>query len=159
MHLVLIRLFAEPGIFLPPAMAAHVRGVRCIIGCAVACLSLVAIAKEYSTNRRHHTSFSQELKRDADGNLLQEIQHFGDAPVRGAPAGPDKERYAESDSASSSHFHHHRLHIPSHSHRHTRSKEEATPPKPSSKDSKNGHALRPVTTRQDSSRSLRNLKE
>jgi len=140
-------------------MAVHARGVRCFIGCAVACLSLIGIAKECLTNRPHHTFFSQELKRDTDENLLQEIQHFGDAPVRGVPAGPDKERYAEGDATSNSHFHRHRLHIPSPSHRHTRSKEEATPPKPPSKDLSNGHALRPVTTRQDSSRSLRNLKD
>ncbi|KAL8930786.1 MAG: hypothetical protein Q9208_000327 [Pyrenodesmia sp. 3 TL-2023] len=96
---------------------------------------------------------------DTDGVAPQEIQQYGDAPVRHAPAGPDRDRYAEDDSPSSTNttnHHHHRLHFPRH--RHTRSKDE--PPKPPSKDMPgNGYASRPPTFRQESSTSIRGLKD
>ncbi|KAL9593946.1 MAG: hypothetical protein Q9179_005626 [Wetmoreana sp. 5 TL-2023] len=90
---------------------------------------------------------------------FQEIQQYGDAPIRHAPAGPDRQRYADDDSPSSnnnSHHHHHRLHFPRH--RHTRSRED--PPKPPSKDMPgNGYPSRPPTLRQESSASVRALKD
>ncbi len=86
-------------------------------------------------------------------NLLQDLQQYGDAPIRKAPAGPDKQRYAEGDIPSSNHHHHHRrLHLPGH--RHTRSRDE--PPRPPSKD--NIYPPRPLTGRQDTS-SVRTLRD
>lgn len=78
-------------------------------------------------------------------NVLQDLQQYGDAPIRQAPAGLDKQRYAEGDPPPSHAHHHHRLHFPGH--RHTRSKEE--PPRPLSKDAI--YPPRPLTGRQDSS--------
>lgn len=78
-------------------------------------------------------------------NVLQDLQQYGDAPIRQAPAGLDKQRYVEGDPPPSHTHHHHRLHFPGH--RHTRSKEE--PPRPPSKDAI--YPPRPLTVRQDSS--------
>ncbi|KAL8950261.1 MAG: hypothetical protein Q9222_003705 [Ikaeria aurantiellina] len=89
---------------------------------------------------------------------FKEIQQYGDAPVRQAPAGPDSQRYADDDSPSAlnSHNHHHRLHFPRH--RHTRSRED--PPKPPSKDMPlNGYPPRPSASRQESSNSVRVMKD
>ena len=85
--------------------------------------------------------------------MLQDLQQYGDAPIRQAPAGIDKSRYAEGDPPSSHHHHHHRLHFPGH--RHTRSKEE--PPRPPSKDSV--YPPRPFTSRQDSAPNGRSLRD
>ena len=96
------------------------------------------------------------LHAEANG-AVQEIQQYGDAPVRHAPAGLDKQRYTEDDNLpSQSHHHHHRLHFPGH--RHTRSKDEA--PKPPLKDFQgNGLHSRPPALRQESSASMRVLKD
>lgn len=87
---------------------------------------------------------------------FKEIQQYGNAPVRNAPAGLDKDRYADDESPLSTNHHHHRLHFPRH--RHTRSREE--PIKVSSKDMPtNGISSRPPTFRQESSTSVRALKD
>ncbi|KAL2057206.1 hypothetical protein ABVK25_002259 [Lepraria finkii] len=89
---------------------------------------------------------------------FKEIQQFGDAPVRQAPAGLDKQRYADGEPPPHKHHHSHqphRLHLPHH--RHTRSKEE--PPTPPPKDPGNGNLTRPLTHRQDSSSNVRMLKD
>lgn len=122
------------------------------------CLAVLGISDLPPRRPRERCAFPQDVMLlDTDINALQEIQQFGDAPVRGAPAGLDRERYAESDTSTSNHHHHHhKLHFPGH--RHTRSREE--PPKPPSKDSNNGYPIRPSKHRQDSSASLRtNLKD
>ena len=121
------------------------------------CLAVLGISDLPSWKRREHCAFPKDvISLGTDVNALQEIQQFGDAPVRGAPAGPDRERYAEGDTSTPNHHHHHKLHFPGH--RHTRSREE--PPKPPSKDSNNGYPIRPSKHRQDSSTSLRtNLKD
>lgn len=119
------------------------------------CLAIFGISELQVRNYRKHCSFPKyKVPEKTDTNILQEIQQYGDAPVRGAPAGLDKERYTESDNSTthSHHHHHHKLHLPGH--RHTRSKDE--PPRPPSKDSSNGSAVRPSKHRQDSSSSLRN---
>ncbi|KAL8908405.1 MAG: hypothetical protein Q9207_000824 [Kuettlingeria erythrocarpa] len=107
----------------------------------------------------NRTFLNKTLNTDTDEVASQEIQQYGDAPVRHAPAGPDRDRYAEDDSPSSTsttNHHHHRLHFPRH--RHTRSKDDA--PKPPSKDMPgNGYPARPATFRQESSTSIRGLKE
>ncbi|KAL8721703.1 MAG: hypothetical protein Q9225_001653 [Loekoesia sp. 1 TL-2023] len=104
-------------------------------------------------------AFLNQTQQDTDGNALQEIQQYGDAPVRHAPAGPDRDRYADDESLSSTnnqHHQHHRLHFPRH--RHNRSRDE--PPKPPSKDmSANGYPSRPSAARQESSASVRALKD
>ncbi|KAI4259581.1 MAG: hypothetical protein LQ352_000649 [Teloschistes flavicans] len=106
-----------------------------------------------------HRDFHDQIQNsEANKRASQEIQQYGDAPVRHAPAGPDRQRYADDDSPSSnnSHHHHHRLHFPRH--RHTRSKDE--PPKPPLKDMPgNGYPSKPPTLRQDSAASVRVLKE
>lgn len=90
--------------------------------------------------------------------MPQDLQQYGDAPIRQAPAGLDNQRFAENDSQPSQHqhhhrhHHHHRIHFPGH--RHTRSRDE--PPKPPTKDSI--HPPRPFTSRQDSN-SMRMLKD
>ena len=97
-------------------------------------------------------------RRLANDNQLQEFQQFGDAPVRQAPAGLDKQRYADGEPAHHKHHHSHhphRLHLPHH--RHTRSKEE--PPTPPPKDPGHGNLTRPLTYRHDSSSSIRMLKD
>ncbi|KAL8771908.1 MAG: hypothetical protein Q9209_002846 [Squamulea sp. 1 TL-2023] len=85
---------------------------------------------------------------------FKEIQQYGDAPVR-----HDRQRYADDDSPSSTNANnqqHHRLHFPRH--RHTRSREEA--PKPPAKDMPGGtYPSRPPTLRQESSSSVRVLKD
>lgn len=119
------------------------------------CLAALGIGDTQVRKHRRQCSFLKyESLRDTNNFTFQENQHFGDAPVRGAPAGLDKERYAEGDTSTSHsyHHHHHKLHFPGH--RHTRSREEA--PKPPLKDLNNGYAVRPSKHRQDSSASLRN---
>lgn len=104
-------------------------------------------------------AFLKQIPRaDTDGVATQEFQQYGDAPVRHAPAGPDRDRYAgdESPSSNNNHHHHHRLHFPRH--RHNRSREEG--PKPPAKDmTGNGYPSRPPTLRQESSASIRALKD
>ncbi|KAI4110967.1 MAG: hypothetical protein LQ339_000969 [Xanthoria mediterranea] len=83
---------------------------------------------------------------------FKEYQQYGDAPVR--------QHCADDDSPSSTNTtnnqHHHRLHFPRH--RHTRSKEEA--PRPPAKDMPGGaYPSRPPTLRQESSSSVRALKD
>ena len=91
----------------------------------------------------------------ANKTCTQDLSQYGDAPIRQAPAGPDKQRYAEGESANHGHpHHHHRIHLPHH--RHTRSREEA--PRPPTKEAGNGHATRPLTNRQDSN-NIRMLKD
>ena len=119
------------------------------------CLAALGIGESQARKSWQEPSFLEHGSLcEADNLTLQEIQHFGDAPVRGAPSGLDKERYAEGDTSTSHshHNHHHKLHFPGH--RHTRSREEA--PKPPLKDLNNGYAVRPSKHRQDSSASLRN---
>ena len=103
-----------------------------------------------------HSFLFWKSRLAANGNEFhQEISQYGDAPVRQAPAGLDKQRYAEGEPPSHYHHHHHRLHLPHH--RHTRSREEA--PRPPPKDTGNGHPIRPLTGRQDSMSSVRMLKD
>ena len=98
----------------------------------------------------------RKLRGVANKTYPQDLSQYGDAPVRQAPAGPDKQRYAESESTSHSnhHHHHHRIHLPHH--RHTRSREDA--PKPPPKEVGNGHPMRPLTNRQESN-NIRTLKD
>ncbi|KAL9010950.1 MAG: hypothetical protein Q9173_004162, partial [Seirophora scorigena] len=104
-------------------------------------------------------AFLKQIPRaDTDGVATQEIQQYADAPVRHAPAGPDRDRYTgdESPSSNNNHHHHHRLHFPRH--RPNRSREEG--PKPPAKDMPgNGYPSRPPTLRQESSASIRALKD
>ena len=92
--------------------------------------------------------------KGADSDVNQDYSQYGDAPVRQEPAGPDKQRYASPEPSSNASHHHHRLHFPGH--RHTKSKED--PPKPPSKDAVNGHPMRPLKFRQESSASIQPLK-
>ena len=88
----------------------------------------------------------------ANIHTSQDIQQYGDATVRPAPAGLDKQRYVENDPPAP-HQHHphlHRLHLPGH--RHSRSKEEV--PKPPLKDLNNAYLVRPLTNRQNSAASV-----
>lgn len=142
-------------------VVSRLRTASTIVGCFAAYLSVLCLGNlRTSKHPERHIESRRCVELGTDETQLQEIQHFGAAPVRGAPAGPDKERYADTDSSTSnSHHHHHRLHLPGHGHRHTRSREEPAPPRPPAKDTGNGHAIRPVKTRQDSSASLRNLKD
>ncbi|KAL8999220.1 MAG: hypothetical protein Q9169_001885 [Polycauliona sp. 2 TL-2023] len=102
-----------------------------------------------------YRTFLDEIQEPETNNVgYQEIQQYGDAPVR--------QRYAEDDSPSSttttnnSQNHHHRLHFPRH--RHTRSKDEA--PRPPAKDMPgSAYPSRPPTLRQESSTSVRALKD
>ncbi|KAL8738310.1 MAG: hypothetical protein Q9181_000899 [Wetmoreana brouardii] len=112
----------------------------------------------------HRAFLDQIHELDTNQGDFQEIQQYGDAPVRHAPAGPDRQRYADDSPSSTNnshhhhnqHHHHHRLHFPRH--RHTRSRED--PPKPPSKDMPgNGYPSRPPTLRQESSASVRALKD
>lgn len=126
----------------------------------IACLSLIGLNESHlhSPITYSRAVLSQRYSQQANAKLLQDLQQYGDAPVRPAPAGPDKQRYMEGEppAAQSSHHHHHhshRLHFPGH--RHTRSKEE--PPRPPSKDVPNGYPSRPFAHRNDSSRSARVL--
>ena len=102
--------------------------------------------------------FWKSRRRLANDDQLQEIQQFGDAPVRQAPAGLDKQRYADGEPAHPKHHHSHhphRYHLPHH--RHTRSKEE--PPTPPPKDPGHDNLTRPLTYRHDSSSGVRMLKD
>ena len=103
-------------------------------------------------------AFAKDLNQlKANDVPFQDIPQYGDAPVRQALAGPDKQRYAEKEkeqqSTSNAH-HHHRFHFPGH--RHTRSKEETS--KSFTKDSSNGYPARPAAHREDSTASLQRLK-
>ncbi|KAI9803847.1 MAG: hypothetical protein M1825_001727 [Sarcosagium campestre] len=110
-----------------------------------------------------------------------DIPKYGNAPIRQAPAGPDKQRFASSDAQSgnapsqstSSHTHHsHKLHFPGH--RHNKSKDKEVPLKSSSKDSTttttttaataaaaaDSLSVRPATrNREDSINSVRRLRD
>lgn len=78
----------------------------------------------------------------------EDIQRFGEAPVRDVLTGPDRERYMnEKESqippktSSSSRSGHSIVHLPGHSHRHNKSNEDA-------------RALRPSVSREDSTVSI-----
>ena len=95
----------------------------------------------------------QRFRSSADESASQEIQHFGDAPIREEPAGLDKHRYTETDNAASDTQHHlHRFRFPGH--RHTRSKEDSMAT--SSKDPVTGKV---ISTREDPIPSPRRLKD
>lgn len=127
-----------------------------------ACLWLVGLNESYLHSPFTYSKavLSQKFNRQANAKLLQDLQQYGDAPVRPAPAGPDKQRYMEGEppAAQPSHHHHHhhshRIHFPGH--RHTRSKDE--PPRPPSKDIPNGYPTRPFVPRNDSATSARVLR-
>lgn len=110
-----------------------------------------------SESRRALTQ--NENRARANDVPFQDIPNYGDAPVRQALAGPDKQRYAEKEKEqhqpSNAHHHHHRFHFPGH--RHTRSKEETM--KSSTKDSSQGFPPRPAAHREDSTASLQRLKD
>ncbi|KAL8751358.1 MAG: hypothetical protein Q9199_006468 [Rusavskia elegans] len=100
-----------------------------------------------------YRTFLDEI-RDSETNKIwyQEIQQYGDAPVRQHCADDD----SPSSTITTNNQHHHRLHFPRH--RHTRSREEA--PRPPAKDMPGGaHSSRPPTLRQESSNSVRALKD
>lgn len=77
---------------------------------------------------------------------FNDVSHFGEAPVRQAPTGPDGHRYA-SDAPSSNHKEHHHHRVLPHFHRHTRSKEE-TSKKPDL--APTSYPTRPTTSREHS---------
>ncbi|KAI9792749.1 MAG: cysteinyl-tRNA synthetase [Piccolia ochrophora] len=93
----------------------------------------------------------------------EDIQKYGNAPIRQAPAGPDKQRYAVDNPqgsapapSTSSHSHHsHKLHFPGH--RHNKSKEDSS--KPLSRDSSKEFSTRPTRAREGSMTSLRKIKD
>lgn len=123
------------------------------------CLSLFGMNESHlhSTVTYPRAVLSPKYSLQANAKLLQDLQQYGDAPVRQAPAGPDKQRYTEGEppaAQSSQHHHGHRIHFPGH--RHSRSKEE--PPRPPSKDIPNGYPTRPFAPRHDSSASARVLR-
>lgn len=125
-----------------------------------ACVSLIGMNEHHlhSSIAYPRAVISHKHRLQANAKLLQDLQQYGDAPVRPAPAGPDKQRYMEGEppAAPSSHHHHHshRIHFPGH--RHSRSKED--PPRPPSKDIPNGFPTRPFASRNDSSTSARVLR-
>lgn len=117
------------------------------------CLSLTGTRKFHLFSYSHHESISLPNDRsDANVKLVQDLQQYGDTPIRKAPTDLDRQRYAEVEPSTANHDrHHHRLHFPVH--RHTKSKED--PPRPPSKESINGHSARPFASRQDSATSTR----
>lgn len=121
-------------------------------------LSLLGVDEPQQSRPTYHRSFLNFRNRsNANRYTPQEIQQYGDATVRPAPAGLDKQRYVGSDPPAKHqhHSHLHRLHFPGH--RHSRSKEE--PPKPPSKDLHKGLPVQPLTNRQNSAVSVRMLKD
>ena len=120
--------------------------------------ALISVLNQLRLSTLHRAFLDQTQESKANATLPQEIQQYGDAPVRHNPAGPDRQRYANDESPSSTHnsHHHHRLHFPRH--RYTRSREE--PPRPPSKDMpSNVYPPRPPALRQESSASTRALKD
>jgi adenylate cyclase len=142
--------------------------------------------------RRHHSTHSRERRDplDTSGNShhlsrpgtpsrpqtpvpssdvtpwlyqdMEDISHYGDAPVHNAPSGLDKERYDNgggSDHASiSSHSSHHsRLHLP-HGHRHSRSKEDSKSVSAAQVNRDKDLPQRPIVPPYDSSSSIQRLK-
>ncbi|MCJ1413801.1 cysteinyl-tRNA synthetase [Xylographa parallela] len=75
----------------------------------------------------------------------KDISQYGDAPIRQAPAGPDKQRFDHDTHSPASAGHLHRFHFPAH--RHTRSKEEDS--KASPREVSNGYLIRQVTSREE----------
>ncbi|KAL8679863.1 MAG: hypothetical protein Q9186_003883 [Xanthomendoza sp. 1 TL-2023] len=114
--------------------------------------SCVVLLNHYRLWNLDRAFLDQLQESKANRNWYQEIQQYGDAPVR-----HDRHRYADDESPSSTNnnHHHHRLHFPRH--RHTRSREEA--PKPPAKDMPGTFPSRPPTLRQESSSSVRALKD
>ena len=94
----------------------------CEMALYIAWLSMVGTSDLQLPFPKQRSSFLiRHFGSKTNGNVLQDLQQYGDAPIRQAPAGLDKQRYAESDPPPSHTHHHHRLHFPGH--RHTRSKE------------------------------------
>ncbi len=123
-----------------------------------ACLSLIGVNESHlhPTIAYRRVVLPSKYSLGANAKLLQDLQQYGDAPVRQVPAGPDRQRYVEAEHvANQPSPHHHRIHLTSH--RHSRSKEEL--PRPPSKDIPNGYPPRPFATRHDSSTSTRMLRE
>lgn len=119
-----------------------------------ACLSLIGVNESNlrSTMIYRRAVLSPKYSLQANPKLLQDLQQYGDAPVRPAPAGPDRQRYTEGEPRTTQPSHHHHI-IHLLGHRHSRSKEE--PPRPPSKDIPNGYPTRPFAMRHDSSTSTR----
>ncbi|KAL8851019.1 MAG: hypothetical protein Q9221_004009 [Calogaya cf. arnoldii] len=87
---------------------------------------------------------------------FKEIQQYGDAPVRQHYADDDSPSSTPTTANTNNNQHHHRIHFPRH--RHTRSRDEA--PRPPAKDIPVGaYPSRPATLRQESSSSVRALKD
>ena len=122
-----------------------------------ACLSLIGARKIQLLSYRYREPLSSQCyQAEANANLAQDLQQYGDTPIRKAPTDLDRQRYVEFEPLTSHHDRpHHRLHFPGH--RHTRSKEE--PPRPPSKESVNGYPARPFAARQDSGTSTRALRD
>ncbi|KAI9781897.1 MAG: cysteinyl-tRNA synthetase [Peltula sp. TS41687] len=92
----------------------------------------------------------------------EDIPLYGNPPVRQAPAGPDKQRYATPEhdlngtptATSSTHFHHtHKLHFSVH--RHSKSKEESS--RQNAREQAREYTARPLTSRDNPVNSLKRL--
>ena len=92
---------------------------------------------------------------NTDLKVPQDIPQYGDAPIRQAPAGPDKQRFDNDFHSPMSAGHSHRFHFPAH--RHTRSKEDTQ--KASPRDLNNGYPPRPSTSRDEFPHDVRHLKD
>lgn len=115
------------------------------------------IVELYRLRREQHRAYFEKdiTLVNANAKAPQDIPHYGDAPVRQAPAGLDRQRFENESQSPASAGHLHRFHFPAH--RHTRSKEDG--PKTSPKDLSNGFPLRPATSRDDSPGGPRNLRD
>ena len=120
-------------------------------------LAVLGVVESYCTKPREYCAFPKRQKPPNANKLLrQDIPQLGDAPIRQAPAGADRQRFENDHHPSASaHHHHHRFHFPGH--RHTRSKEENS--KASARDHHYGQPTRPSTSREESPAGHRRLKD
>lgn len=122
-----------------------------------ACFSLIGACKlQLLSHRYREPVLLMNHGSAANANLEQDLQQYGDTPIRKAPTDVDRQRYAEAEPfITQPDRSHHRLHFPGH--RHTRSKEDH--PRPPSKESVNNYTGRPFAHRQDSATSTRVLRD
>ncbi|KAI9835308.1 MAG: hypothetical protein M1819_002452 [Sarea resinae] len=85
----------------------------------------------------------------------EDIPQYGNAPVREAPSGPDKQRYVTDTDGQIPHSHS-KLHLPGH--KYHKSKEAPSSGQPP-KDARPANISRPTMSREDSTVSLRRLKD
>ena len=114
-----------------------------------------AIANFFKLGSSHEQYRTFHKHKQTNAGNLQDIPQYGDAPVKHALTGLDKDRFEHEIHPSASAQHLHKFHFPGH--RHSKSKEDSS--KPTLRERVHIHHARPSNSRTDSATESPRLKD